>query len=369
MANARFMALLDAAVDAMIVIDSSGRIEVLNRAAIEIFGYSPEALLGRNISMLMPEPFRSEHDKFIHNYIVTGNARIIGIGREVSAMRRDGTVFPIELSVGEVQDESERRFVGIIRDISARKLFESEIRQQRDKLAHVTRLSTMGEMAAGIAHEVNQPLTAIATYSNACRRMLASASADSQEINELLDKISTQALRAGEVIRRLRGFVKAREGDLELCTIADLVLEVVALAEVDAHSHGIELDMHLPDEDIRVVVDPVQIQQVLLNLVRNAIDSVDAEGTSNQNVSIRTFREGSHVVVEVVDSGQGVDESVREQLFTPFMTTKKDGMGLGLSISRSIIKAHKGALLFRENPGGGAIFNFSLPVAEGELHK
>lgn len=368
-ANARFAALLDAAVNAIIVIDKTGHIEVFSRAAMEMFGYSSEEMLGKNVSALMPAPYRQDHDRYIKNYLATGKARIIGIGREVVATRKDGSMFPIELSVGEVHDGTEPRFVGIIRDISVRKIVETEMRQQRDKLAHVTRLSTMGEMAAGIAHEVNQPLTAIAAYSNACRRMIGAKSPDPEEIGILLDKISTQAMRAGEVIRRLRGFVKKHEGELEIYSVNELVREVAALAEVDAHNRGIELGMDLADEELPVLIDPVQIQQVLLNLVRNSIDALEPDHNHDQPVMIRSFRDEQMVMLEVIDSGHGIDEAVRDKLFTPFMTTKSSGMGLGLSISRSIINAHKGALLFRENPRGGSIFYFNLPIAEGELHK
>jgi len=189
------------------------------------------------------------------------------------------------------------------------------------------------------------------------------------EIEKLLDKISTQALRAGEVIRRLRSFVKTREGELELYAIKDLMRDVLALAEVDAHSHGIDLRLEIADEETRVLADPVQIQQVLLNLVRNAIDAMAADDRAGTAVTIRSFRIAELVTVEVVDSGHGVADNLREKLFTPFMTTKAEGMGLGLSISRSIIQAHKGALLFRENTGGGSVFYFNLPTAEGKLHK
>lgn len=366
-ATARFDALLDAAVDAIIVIDSRGAIEAFSRAATEIFGYALHEVAGKNVNMLMPDPYRHEHDDYIQNYLQTGNAKIIGIGREVSARRKDGSVFPIDLAVGEVHDGSEMRFVGIIRDISARKASELEMRQQRERLAHVTRLSTMGEMAAGIAHEVNQPLTAIATYSNASRRMLASSDADLPELSDLLEKISAQAIRAGEVIRRLRRFLKKREGEYETLSLNELVHDIAALAEVDARHHNVKLIIETGEEDVLVLVDAVQIQQVLLNLVRNGIEAMATEDHADKSVSIRLISDSANARVEVIDRGQGIEDSMRDRLFTPFQTTKSFGMGMGLTISRSIIKAHKGMLAFKDNPGGGSIFYFELPVTKGDL--
>lgn len=276
-------------------------------------------------------------------------------------------MFPIDLAVGEVHDGSEMRFVGIIRDISARKASELEMRQQRERLAHVTRLSTMGEMAAGIAHEVNQPLTAIATYSNASRRMLASSDADLPELSDLLEKISAQAIRAGEVIRRLRRFLKKREGEYETLSLNELVHDIAALAEVDARHHNVKLIIETGEEDVLVLVDAVQIQQVLLNLVRNGIEAMATEDHADKSVSIRLISDSANARVEVIDRGQGIEDSMRDRLFTPFQTTKSFGMGMGLTISRSIIKAHKGMLAFKDNPGGGSIFYFELPVTKGDV--
>lgn len=365
-AEGRFAALMEAIVDAIIVIDGDGSIREFNRAAIGMFGYRPGEVIGKNVSMLMPEPFRSDHDRYIGNYLQTGKAKIIGIGREVKALRKDGSIFPIDLSVGEVRGGDDPQFVGIIRDISARKAAELEAREQRERLAHVTRLSTMGEMAAGIAHEVNQPLTAIATYANAGERMLAAADPDLPRLASVLEKLGAQAFRAGEVLRRLRSFVRKREGQYELVSVNELARDTTMLAEVDSHHHRVELKLEMCEGDPKILADTVQIQQVILNLVRNAIEAAATRSADERIVLVRLQNPGDSVIVEIIDRGAGLEPSVSENLFMPFQTTKESGMGLGLSISRSIIEAHKGTLSHRENPEGGMIFYFELPVSDRE---
>lgn len=362
--DGRFDALMEAIVDAIIVIDKKGAIREFNKAAITMFGYEPAEVIGKNVSILMPEPYQSAHNSYIRNYLQTANAKIIGIGREVQALRKDGSVFPIELAVGEVSDENPSRFVGIIRDISERKANEMEAREQRERLAHVTRLSTMGEMAAGIAHEVNQPLTAIATYANAGVRMLAAREPDLSGLAGVLEKLSNQAFRAGEVIRRLRRFVKKREGQYEFVSVNALAHETTQLAEVDSRYHDVELSLEICKGEPKILADAVQIQQVILNLVRNAIEAADASTGGDRKVLVRIMRDEKTVRIEIIDRGTGLDANVSENLFMPFQTTKESGMGLGLSISRSIVEAHKGVLAYRENPGGGAIFYFDLPIAD-----
>src|SRR5215510_3721201 len=267
-------ALLDAAVDAVIVIDGAGRIETFNRAAEKLFGISAGEALGRNVSMLMPEPQRSAHDGHLRRYLTTGEARIIGIGREVTALRSDGTTFPAALSVGRVAGADPPRFVGFIHDLSARAAAEQEIQQARERLTHVARLSTMGEMAAGLAHEINQPLAAIATYAQACQYLLSQDSAENgDEIRDSLAQINKQALRAGEVIRRLRAFVSNREVRRERVDCNRLLEDLATLARPDSNANGVRLVFDVEDRLPPLMADPVQLQQVLINLLRNAIDA------------------------------------------------------------------------------------------------
>ena len=356
-------ALLDAAVDAIIVIDHKGRIETFNSAAEQIFGFDAEEVFGNNVSLLMPEPYQSEHDDYIADYVATGNARIIGIGREVQGRRRDGTVFPIGLSVGEIPTNNKPKFVGIIRDITERKQSEEEAHQTRARLAQFGRLSTLGEMAASLAHELNQPLTAIANYTQACQRLIESGQSDDAEILATLAKCNTQAQRAGEVIRRLRRFVRKKELGRSALSCNEIIHDLAALAEVDARDNGIKLTIDVAQGLPKIMADAVQIQQVILNLIRNGIDAMMQLDHHDHGilVSVSMF-ENDHIKIAVTDHGSGIPKEAEEQIFQPFFTTKSSGMGLGLAICQSIIESHGGVLNFDRNPSGGTTFYFTLPA-------
>jgi PAS domain S-box-containing protein len=619
-AELELKAMLDAAVDAVIVIDDHGSIGTFNRAAERLFGWRAADVVGRNVKMLMPAPYRAEHDGYMQNYMRTGQARIIGIGREVVAQRSDGTVFPASLAVGEIPGSNPRRFVGFIHDITSRKAAvdalrrerdraqsyldlaevmllaldangrialinrkgceilgyteaelvgrdwfercvperareisrrgfgdvlagrrdalayvedpvvtregdakliawrttvvrdergetvgtlssgedvterrraeqqllrsesllraaqaianlgnyemhlpggaalwsdqmyrivgrdpadgpvaaagfiselvhpddrerfvrewqraigeigkfdleyrltrpdgtvrdvhsiaqvtpgsdgesivvtgtmhditdrkqaEEETRQAQEKLTHVARLSTMGEMATGLAHEINQPLTAIATYAQAGLRMMNSpGGADPEDLSEAMKQITNQALRAGEVIKRLRAFVKNRATRTETLDLNRLIEDVQVLAESDARVNDVRLTLDLAPAMPPVSADPVQIQQVLLNLIRNAIDALNEAAGAPREIVVRTRNELDAVEVAVIDRGPGIPAAVADHLFNPFFTTKSTGTGLGLAISRSIIRAHQGKLAHRPTPGGGTTFYFTLP--------
>ena len=489
-----FKSLLDAAVDAIIVIDHQGRIEQFSLAAERIFGYTAAEVIGKNVAVLMPAPYRVEHDAYMDHYQHTGQARIIGIGREVKSQRKDGSVFPCELAVGKVQGSVPPRFIGFIRDITLRKLAderlrrseselrlaqelanlgnyvvhldqsepdyhspqlcrilgidaieaarpltdllgrwvhpldaekldeafreldapgnafdceyrlvledgtmrhlhhiaqvtrdaqgaplkhsgtihdvtdrratEDEARQLQERLTHFSRLSTMGEMAAGLAHEINQPLSAIATYAQACQRFVRSPTRDDTDVLEALEQINAQALRAGEVIRRLRNFVKNREVKREPVDCNRLLDDLRTLAETDARLHNVRLRIDAEPALPTVYADPIQLQQVVLNLVRNAIDAMSEAPESRREVllSTRQLPEGEIEIV-VADHGSGLAPEAAEHLFNPFFTTKSGGTGLGLAISRSIVRAHGGRLWHTPNEGSGARFHFTLPAS------
>jgi two-component system sensor kinase FixL len=356
-------ALLDAAVDAVIVIDAHGRIETFNRAAEQMFGFTAADMLGKNVSLLMPEPHRSAHDGYLKRYLSTGQARIIGYGREVEAQRHDGTVFPVSLAVGRVAGAEPPRFVGFIRDISERVAAERAAAQAQQRLTHVARLSTMGEMAAGLAHEINQPLAAITTYAQACQRLLErSEQPDLADIRESLAQISRQALRAGEVIRRLRAFVTNREVRKEPIGCNRLIEDLVTLARPDLRAHDVQLKLEVEPDLPEIMADAIQLQQVLINLIRNAIDSTLQSGTERREIALRAVTAPGGVEISVHDHGAGVEPGALAKLFNPFFTTKPQGTGLGLAISRTIVGAHGGKLTYRDEPGGGACFCFTLPA-------
>jgi len=370
-AESRFTALLDAAVDAIILIDDRGRITRFNRAAERLFGYTQMEVLAKNVSVLMPEPYRGEHDGYMARYASTGERRIIGIGREVEARRKDGTTFPIELSVGEFRTTGElmpagqHGFVGIIRDLTERKAQTREAEELRARLTHVGRLGTLGEMVSGIAHEVNQPLTAISNYASACRRMVLAGAIEGQELAATLDKIAAQAERAGQVIRGLRALVRRRDEQREPLDVNRLIREVIKLVEFEVRQAGYRIDLDLAEPLPEVSGDAVQVQQVILNLIRNALDAM-LEKARGDAILIETGLLDGHVEIRVTDSGPGLPAQAQQRLFEPFFTTKPHGIGLGLSICKSIVNAHRGELTGETAPAGGARFRVRLPKVGDE---
>lgn len=487
-------ALLDAAVDAVVLIDHRGVIEVFNRSAERLFGYTAAEAIGRNVSILMTEPDSHSHDRYIKRYLESGVPHIIGIGREVTVRRKDGSTFPALLSVGEIPHSSPPRFVGFIQDITVRrqaiaatqrerdranqyleaaetmlvaidldgrikrlnrkaseilgwsesslmgmnwidaviaeadqpaaraqferlisdpaaepqhcecrartargderilairctavrstegevtgvlcsgediterKRAEEEARHTQERMTHVTRLATMGEMAAGVAHELNQPLAAITTFAQASIRLLDQGNAALEDIRDALQQIAAQALRAGEIIRRLRALVRNKQSECEPADINKLITELQSLISTDARMNDARVILDLAADLPQVNVDGIQIQQVVLNLLRNAIESVTTLNQGQREITIRTCLANGEVEVSVCDTGPGVSPSILDRLFHPFCTTKPNGTGLGLAISRTIIEAHRGTLGYRPNSPSGACFFFSLPTLQG----
>jgi two-component system sensor kinase FixL len=361
--------IIETSPDGIITIDRYGTIESFNPASEKMFGYSEAEVIGNNIKMLMPDPYQSEHDDYLARYLDTGEKRIIGVGRDVMAQRKDGTTFPIELAVGELEVDGETKFTGFIRDISRRRDAEDELHRSKgrleelqDELVHVSRLSAMGEMAATLAHELNQPLSAMMNYAQASRRILDSSTAgEAPRLRELMTKATEQANRAGEIIRRLRRFVAQGETDRSQENIADVVNEACALALVGARSDGIETTMALGADLPEIPMDRIQIQQVIVNLIRNSLDAMAEQDDRSIKIKTRLGPDKS-VEVSVADNGPGIEPKVAENLFQPFNSSKNDGMGIGLSISRTIIEQHGGQIGVSPNDGGGVIFSFTLPI-------
>ncbi|MGE0714654.1 MAG: sensor histidine kinase [Alphaproteobacteria bacterium] len=358
---AYLQSILDTVPDAMVVIDERGTVERFNAAAERLFGHAEHDVVGRNVRMLMPPPYREEHDGYLARYRRTGERRIIGIGRVVVGIRRDGSTFPMELAVGEMRTGAERRFVGFIRDLTDRQRTEARLQELQQELLHVSRLSTMGAMASSLAHELNQPLTAIAGFVRAGLRFLANPAADNLALaREAMAGAGEQSVRAGEIIRRLRDFVAKGETEKRAESIGKLVEEASALALVGAKEKEIRIAYALDRDAGRALVDKVQIQQVVLNLVRNAVEAM--EGAPERILTIGTRLEPGRETVRVFvsDTGGGLAPEVAERLFQPFVGTKVHGMGVGLSICRSIVEAHGGRIWWEPNPGGGSIFAFTV---------
>jgi two-component system, LuxR family, sensor kinase FixL len=358
--EAHIKSVLDTVPDAMIVIDARGIIQSFSAAAERQFGYRPDEVIGKNVSMLMPSPYREQHDGYLERYLRTGERRIIGVGRVIVGERKDGSTFSMELSVGEAKSGGDRYFTGFIRDLTERQNTEARLHELQSELVHISRLSAMGEMASTLAHELNQPLSAISNYLKGSRRLLeARADEPSSMIRDALDKAAEQALRAGQIIRRLRDFVARGETERRIESITKLVEEATALALVGARDLAINVRYRFDPGVALVLADRIQIQQVLLNLVRNAVDAMQ-DGARRDLVLSAAPAENDMVRVSVADTGSGVAPEMMSQLFQPFVTTKQHGMGVGLSISRTIVESHGGIIWAEPNPGGGTVFHFTL---------
>jgi two-component system sensor kinase FixL len=350
----------------MIVIDERGIVQSFSSAAERLFGYAAAEVCDQNVKMLMPSPYRESHDGYLSRYLTTGERRIIGIGRVVVGERKDGSTFPMELAVGEMKSSSQRFFTGFIRDLTERQQTEARLQELQSELVHISRLTAMGEMASTLAHELNQPLSAIANYMKGSRRLLEGSTDErSTIVREAMDKAGDQALRAGQIIRRLRDFVARGESERRVESITKLVEEASALALVGIKEQGVRVTFQFDPTVDLVLADKVQIQQVLLNLMRNAIEAME-QSPKRELVISTTRAEDDMVAVAVVDTGHGLAEEMRSQLFQAFFTTKRHGMGVGLSICRTIVEAHGGQIWAEVNPRGGTIFRFTLQAVAKE---
>ncbi len=359
--KARLHSVLDTAADGIVVMDDRARIILYNKACESLFGFSADEVRGKNVKILMPDDYASAHDGYVKHYLDTGERRIIGIGREVRARHRDGTEFPIELSVGEAATPEGRQFIGIMRDLRGRKAVEQRLANAQAQLVGMARINALDEMGAAIAHELNQPLTAIMLYLQAVKRKSENVEGLDQLLVEIIDKAVKEAERASQIIQRMRQFVEKRDPERKPVDVHALLRECIDLVMLGNVLPDVvvklEVSADLPD----LHADPVQIQQILVNLIRNAMEAVKTAEMKTVTVSARC--DGSSMTVAVKDSGDGVPADLVPGLFKAFAGNKRGGLGLGLAISRSIAQNHGGDL-FLEAGGndGGATFILRLPL-------
>jgi two-component system sensor kinase FixL len=366
-AQARLRSILETVPDAMIIIDQRGSVESLSTTAERLFGYAAGEVVGRNVKMLMPAPHREQHDGYLGRYLKTGERQIIGIGRVVVGQRKDGTTFPMHLTVGELRSDHGHYFTGFIRDLTDQQMTESRLNELQSEVTHMSRFTALGEMASTLAHEINQPLTAISNYLKGCQRLLERMEGEQALVlRTAVGKAADQALRAGHIIRRLRDFVARGESERHVESLPKLIEDASTLALIGARENGVEVSFRLDATADLVLADRIQIQQVLVNLIRNAIE-VMVESPNRRELEIATVANADETIeVSVADTGAGLAPEVAAHLFQPFVTTKRRGMGLGLSICRTIVEAHGGRIWVDARPGGGTIFRFTLRAAKVE---
>ncbi len=363
--EAHLTSILNTVPDATIVIDRTGTVISFSAAAERQFGYAADEVVGRNVRMLMPQPYQRDHDTYMQRYLATGERRIIGVDRVVVGSRKDGSTFPMKLAVGEMQSGENRYFTGFVRDLTEREESQARLQEIQSELARLARLNELGEMASTLAHELNQPLSTIANYSQAAVRLIdREPEAPAGRLKEAITAIAGQSLRAGDIIRHLREFVMRGATEETPEDIRRLVEEAAALALVGSREQGVRTVFEFAPDIGEVRTDRIQIQQVLTNLMRNALEAM--RDGKRRELTVRTMAEGDFVAVEVADTGPGISEEVAGRLFQPFVTSKAGGMGIGLSISRRIVEAHGGEITAASNTDGGATFRFTLPFHRSE---
>lgn len=364
--EAHLTSILHTVPDAMIVIDEDGLIRDFSDTAERQFGWTAAEVLGRNVSMLMPTPYREAHDGYLERYHETGEKRIIGIGRVVVGERKDGSTFPMELAVGEIALTEGRFYTGFVRDLTERQQTETRLQELQSELVHVSRLTALGEMASALAHELNQPLSAIGNYLMGSRLLLQKDEVPRERVTKAIELAGSEALRAGEIIRRLRDFVARGETERRVESLPKLLEEASALALVGAKEHGVRVTFRNDAAIEWVLVDRIQIQQVILNLIRNALEAtLNKDGRRELEVSVHSVA-GEFAAVVVADSGMGFAPEIADKLFQPFVTTKPTGMGVGLSICRTIVEAHGGHIRAGRSRLGGASVSFTIPTVSDE---
>lgn len=372
--------IIQTAPDAIITADAKGIILSFSPAAEAMFGYKADEMIGQNVSTLMSSQDRGRHDSYMHRYLTTGEKRIIGIGREVRAQRKSGEVFIAELAIGELQKDEDRIFTAFIREITDRVEAVRNANRLQRALDRVARIQMLGEMSTALAHEINQPLTAISNFAGAAAHRLRTDPTDIEEVAEYLDQISDQALRAGEIMKRMKRMVDRGQANPRPEDINEIVSEAVRVASTARPHDELQLTMNLAKDLPLVYADRVQIQQVLVNLLRNAVEAIEDDKSAEIDIStglddqigdrtggieIRSTQP-NHRTIEVIitDNGPGLPDEMLRTAFNPFTSSKVSGLGVGLAVCRSIIQSHGGRIWAKNNPEGGASLHFTLPAAE-----
>ena len=359
----RFESLMESAIDGIIVIDEKAKIISYNRACESLFGHSAQEIKGQSVNVIMPADFAKEHDKCVANYVNGGPPKILGMTREAYGLTKDGEEVPIEVVVGEARTEEGRQFIGIIRDLRPRRDSEERVRILQSQLFQMARVSAINEMGSALAHELNQPLTAIMLYLQIVHRKAKDKTSLGEAEIDVIEKAVKESERAGKTIKTLRNFIEKRETIKKWSSLARLINETIELVHIGHKSRNVEILMQVPEDLPDIMVDRVQIQQILVNLLKNAFEVVETE--DEKWIKITGRHEDNCLVVDIQDSGPGIPPEFVGELFNVFSTSKTKGVGLGLAISKGIAQNHGGNL--KVDPGGegkGAVFTLNLPISE-----
>jgi PAS domain S-box-containing protein len=362
-AEEKFRLVVESSPNGIVLVDDQGRITLVNAAMEKLFGYARKEFSGQAVERLLPEGLRGAHPAQRAGYHAAPSARAMGAGRELFARRKDGSVFPVEIGLSPIQTAEGLLVVAVIVDITARRVVEAEAARQRNELSHIARVSVMGQLAASLAHELNQPLGAILRNAEAAELLLLHAMPDLEELRAILEDIRRDDLRAGAVISRMRAFLQRHDAERQPVYLNQMIAEVLSLVRADADARKVRLHFEPTAAFPPVSGDRVQLQQVVLNLLLNAMDALHDSAPENRRVTVGVQPTGGLIEISVSDTGSGIPPDKLASLFEPFFTTKPKGMGMGLSISRSIVEAHGGRLLGGNNAAGGATFRFTLPVS------
>lgn len=358
-------AVLDTLVDGVIIINAAGVMRLFNPACTKIFGYEPGEVIGLNVKMLMPAPFHSEHDGYLKAYKETAKKKIIGIGREVKGLRKDGSEFPMDLAVGETRLDGQPLFVGIIRDLTARYKQKEKYDQLQEDHFHLSRVSAMNEMGSAIAHELNQPMAASINYMETLKLLLSrGGDIDTEKLMSITSRAIEQTHRASEIIARMRGFIERGDVEKEPQSLKAVVETAKRLAFLSFDNKAIDVEIDISNALPYVFINNVQIQQVLVNLMKNACEAMFDSDEKQMRIRAEIASCGNMVDIQMSDTGHGLSDEDIETLFVPFSSKKTGGMGVGLSISQSIITHHGGQIWAEQNKPKGSIFHFSLPIAK-----
>src|SRR6266481_6973382 len=362
-AEEKFRVGVEASPSGIILVNDRGRIALVNSQTEKLFGYGREELVGKPVEILVPERFASQHPDHRAEFLAAPTARAMGAGRELFARRKDGSEFPVEIGLNPIQTPDGMLVLAAVVDISARKLAEAEALRHREELGHISRVAAMGELAASIAHELNEPLSGITSNASAGQRFIDRGDVDLRELRDLLGDVMADGRRAGDVIRSILNMVKKGVPARQRVNLNHVIINVTHMVNPNAMLQSCKLETLLEPDLPPIEADPIQLQQVLLNLVINAFDAMHDTPVSHRKVVVATERNGDSTIrTSVRDYGVGISEEARERLFEQFFTTKAKGLGMGLAIVRSIVESHGGTIAAENADGGGARFYFTLPA-------